>query len=426
MTLCPFEDADVAHLLPLLHTRAAFDLRVGARTLLAAQRAAFPEASGLALHTRPHLAAVTAEEHPGVPVRTLPGGGVLFVNARWRPRPGPALDAVRAAVGTRQARAFVQGETLVAFWTPGSPLDRVPLDRFQGDVLGRETAEGVPEEAVDGVDLVSRLWHVVDDVEGRVAEDVADLGGLGTRDGADVRDGARLVGAEAIHLAPGAVVRPGAVLSAEDGPVRLEAGAVVEEHALVRGPCWLGPGAVVKAGGRVDGSALGPQAKVGGEVHASVVVGLSNKAHDGYLGNSYLGRWCNLGAGTDTSNLRNDYGEVTLWDAVANDFLPTGRQFLGLVMADHAKCAIGTRFNTGAVVGVACNWYGARFPPRRLPAFSWGGDDGLETYRLDRALRVAEAVMARRNRPLTEAGRALLAAVFEATAAARARLVGGA
>ncbi|HLA62814.1 MAG TPA: hypothetical protein VK610_00185, partial [Rhodothermales bacterium] len=200
--------------------------------------------------------------------------------------------------------------------------------------------------------------------------------------------------------------------------------AIVEEHAIVRGPCWIGPGSTVKAGARVDGSSIGPRSKVAGEVHASTVLGMSNKAHDGYMGNSYVGRWCNLGAGTDTSNLRNDYGEVTLWDAVAGDFMPTGRQFVGLVMADHAKCAIGTRFNTGTVVGVACNLYGAAFPPRRVPSFSWGGDDGLTTYRLDKALHVAEAAMARRQTPLTEADRALLTSLFERTAPARAAVFG--
>ena len=419
MLLCPFEDADVAHLAPLALTRAACDLRVGARTLLEAQRAAFPDAGRLALVTRRVVAAVARQEHPEA--AAMPDGeGVLFVNARWRPRPGPALDAVRAAVGSSEARAFVQGDALLALWHP-----RPPAAWLAADVFGPETTGGVPQEAVEGAVLVARLWHLVDDVEARVAEDLLDLGGLGTRDGATVHDGAHLLGADAIHLAPGALVRPGAVLSAEDGPVRLEAGAVVEEHAVVRGPCWIGPGSTVKAAARVDGAAVGPRSKVAGEVHASVVLGLSNKAHDGYLGNSYLGRWCNLGAGTDTSNLRNDYGEVSLWDAVAGDALPTGRQFLGLVMADHAKCAIGARFNTGTVVGVGCNWYGAGFPPRRLPDFSWGGDDGLTTYRLDKALRVAEAVVARRQVPLTDADRALLAAVFEGAAAERAAAFGG-
>ena len=206
--------------------------------------------------------------------------------------------------------------------------------------------------------------------------------------------------------------------------MRLEAGAVVEEHALVRGPCWVGPGAVVRAGAQVDGSVVGPRSKVGGEVHASIVSGLSNKAHAGYLGNSYIGHWCNLGAGTDTSNLRNDYGEVTLWDPVAQDFLPTGRMFLGLIMADHAKCAIGTRFNTGSLVGVACNWFGTGFPPRRLPSFSWGGDEGLVEYRFEKAAAVARAVMERRGRSLTLSEERLLRHVFDASAGARAAVFG--
>jgi UDP-N-acetylglucosamine diphosphorylase/glucosamine-1-phosphate N-acetyltransferase len=207
--------------------------------------------------------------------------------------------------------------------------------------------------------------------------------------------------------------------------VRIETGAIVEEHALVRGPCWIGAGAVVRAGSQVDGSAVGPRSKVGGEVHASIVAGLSNKAHAGYLGNSYIGEWCNLGAGTDTSNLRNDYGEVTLWDPVAQDFMPTGRQFLGLRMADHSKCAIGTRFNTGTLVGVSCNWFGAGFPPRRLPSFSWGGDDELTEYRFDKAMVVARAVMERRSRPLTDADTRMLRHVFDSTAGARAAVFGG-
>jgi UDP-N-acetylglucosamine diphosphorylase/glucosamine-1-phosphate N-acetyltransferase len=305
---------------------------------------------------------------------------------------------------------------VIAYWDPSSDAAAT------GDAF--DVPAGVPREPVEDVTLVSRLWHLVAEAETLVAEDVQTLAGAGAHDGADVRDGALLIGAPDIHLAPGCVVRAGAIVTAEDGPVRIEAGAVVEEHALVHGPCWIGPGAVVRAGARVDGSAIGPQAKVAGEVHASVVVGLSNKAHEGYLGNSYLGRWCNLGAGTDTSNLRNDYGEISLWDPVAQDFLPTGRQFLGLIMADHAKCAIGTRFNTGTLVGVACNWFGAGFPPRRLPSFSWGGDAGLEPYRLAKALRVAEAAMARRGRTLTEANRLLLAGVFEATDGARSAVFG--
>ena len=151
--------------------------------------------------------------------------------------------------------------------------------------------------------------------------------------------------------------------------------------------------------------------KVGGEVHESIFHAYSNKAHDGYRGDSYIGRWCNLGAGTNTSNLKNDYGEVSVFDAVAGDFLPSGRQFAGLFMADHSKCSINTMFNTGTVVGVFCNLFGSGFPPRHIPSFSWGEPD--VTYQFDKALRVAETVMARRGIVLTETDRALLSNVFE-------------
>ena len=416
MTLCSFEDAAVAHLAPLAYTRAAFDLRVGARTLLESQIAAFPEATGLTLHTRRSVAGATAIEHPHARVRGAGGGPTLYVNARWRAGAGAALEAVRAGYGAGEARAFVQDSDLIALWDPAGAAS------MEGDAF--EIPAGVPIEPVEGAPLVARLWHLVDAVEERVGADVGAMSRAGGITGGDIRDGARVVGASDVHVAPGAIVRAGAIVTAEDGPVRIESGAVVEEHALVRGPCWIGPGAVVRAGARVDGSAIGPQAKVAGEVHASVVVGLSNKAHEGYLGNSYLGRWCNLGAGTDASNLRNDYGEITLWDPVAQDYMPTGRRFLGLIMADHAKCAIGTRFNSGTLVGVACNWFGAGFPPRRLPSFSWGGDGGLEPYRLEKALQVAQAAMERRGRTLQEAERSMLAEVFDATAGARAAVFG--
>ena len=401
MTLCPFDDAAVAHLAPLTLTRPAADLRVGARTLLAAAQAAFPS-DRLALRSRPAVAGMACVEHPGTPVNEAPDGPTLFVNGRWRAEPGPLVDAVRQATDGRAARAFVQGDTLVALWHPDPPATLALADGVP---------DGVPTERVDGAVLMDRLWSLTDDLGARVAADVEALGGLGVHDGADVQDGARLVAPDAIHLAPGAVVRAGAVVSAADGPVHVGAGAVVEENAVVRGPCYLGPKAVVKAAGRVDGSAIGWWSKVGGEVHESIVHSLSSKAHDGYLGNSYLGRWCNLGADTNTSNLKNDYGEVTMYDAVARRAVPTGRQFLGLVMGDHSKCAINTQFNTGTVVGVFCNLFQAGFPPRWVPHFSWGGADGLKPYRVDKALEVAEAVLARRGMDLSDAERALLTAI---------------
>ena len=404
MHLCLFEDKHVPHLFPLTLTRAAGDLRVGARTLIEAQRATFTEYDGLILWTRPDVADVAKQEHPDALVNALPenDGGTLFINQRWLVRDGDLLEAIHSTAQPGEpARAWMQGETLVAAWHPNPPRDALDNDI---------SALFDTSEQTDGAILITHLWDLIADVPERVVHDIERLGGLGKHHGA-VQTGALLVYPENIHIAEGATIRPGAVLNAEDGPIHIGPHATVEENAVVRGPFFLGEQSTIKAGACVGGSAIGPGCKVGGEVHESILHSYSNKAHDGYLGNSYIGRWCNLGAGTNTSNLKNDYGEVSVFDAVAGDFLPSGRQFAGLFMGDHSKCSINTMFNTGTAVGVFCNLFGSGFPPRHIPSFSWGAPD--VTYQLDKALRVAETVMARRGVALTDADRSLLSSIFE-------------
>ncbi|NNF57693.1 MAG: hypothetical protein HKN04_05575 [Rhodothermaceae bacterium] len=407
MPLVLFEDRHVRHLYPLALTRTAGDLVVGARTLIDVQRESFYANDGLVLWTRPEVAAVTAQEHPEVLVNELPAhsGGVLLVNQRWLLREGEVLDAVRAGASPGQpARAWRQGNAVVAAWLPEPPPD----------LFIRPVETLAPKgEAVDGVTLIRNLWDLIADLPARLAHDLDALGGFGIQDGS-VHASAIVPEPREVHIGEDAAIHPGVILNTEDGPIWIGAEAVIEEGAIVRGPAYIGPKAVVKAAARVDTSAIGYWSKVGGEVHASIVHSLSSKAHDGYLGSSYLGRWCNLGADTNTSNLKNDYGEVTVYDAVAEDFVASGEQFVGLFMGDHSKCSINTMFNTGTVVGVFCNLFGSGFPPRHIAGFSWGGADGLTPYRLDKALRVAEAVMARRERALTEADRALLTALFAA------------
>ena len=412
MTLCLFEDAAVAHLAPLALTRPACDLRVGARTL--AEGTAALLGGDLALRVRPAIAGVAAQIYPGAAVNAAPAGPTLFVNARWLARPGGLAAAlVRVARdGTDGARAFVTPDGVpVALWHPDPPAT------LFDNAGALAVPDAVPAEQVAAT-LVSRLWDVVADLPERIDCDVRAMGRLGTRDGATVQDGAHIVAPHDVFLGPGATVRAGAVIDASAGPVHLAAGVTVESNAVLRGPLFLGEKTVVKALARVDGSAAGPQCRLGGEVHESVLHSFASKGHDGYLGNSALGQWVNVGAATDTSNLKNDYGEVTLFDAVAQDFVASGRRFLGLVMADHAKCAIHTAFSTGTVVGVFANVFGAGVPPRHVPSFAWGGAEALVPYRIDKALRVAEAVVARRGRTLSDADRALLTSIAESPDAA--------
>lgn len=224
---------------------------------------------------------------------------------------------------------------------------------------------------------------------------------------------------ENIFVEEGAYIRA-AVLNAEDGPIYLGKNSVVQEGALIKGPFALCEGSHVNMGGKMRGeSTIGPYSKVGGEISNSVIFGYSNKAHDGFLGNSVLGEWCNLGADTNTSNLKNNYENVKIWSYAKGGFADTGLQFCGLMMGDHSKCGINTMFNTGTVVGVSANIFGDGFPRTFIPSFAWGGASGFSTFQLTKAFDTATKVMARRNLSLDETEMNILKHIFESTAVNR-------
>ena len=205
-----------------------------------------------------------------------------------------------------------------------------------------------------------------------------------------------------------------ASLNATDGPIYIANDTLVMEGATIQGPFALCEHSSVKMGAKIyPGTTIGPHCKVGGEVSNSVLMGFSNKGHDGYLGNSVLGYWCNLGADTNTSNLKNNYAEVRLWDYDSEKFAKTGTQFCGLMMGDHSKCGINTMFNTGSVVGVSANIFGAGYPRNFIPSFSWGGSSGMQTYNTKKAFEVAAIVMARRGLEFDAQQEAILDEVFE-------------
>lgn len=202
-------------------------------------------------------------------------------------------------------------------------------------------------------------------------------------------------------------------LNAAEGPIYIGKDAEVMEGALVRGSFALCDHSYLNMGAKIYGATtVGPHSKVGGEINNSIIFGYSNKGHEGFLGNSVLGEWCNIGADSNNSNLKNNYAEVKLWDYQAERFLPTGLQFCGLMMGDHTKCGINTMFNTGTVIGVSANVFGAGFPRNFVPSFSWGGNKMI-TYRINKVFEVAEQVMARRGIELTEQDKAILTHVFE-------------
>lgn len=431
MHLCLFEDARVPHLRPLVETRASFDLRLGIRSIVETTCDAFGvDAAHLMLHTRPGVAGVTKREHPGVKVLTTGTAAesarvredVLFVNGRLI----ATEEVVRVLKGGIRDRdrgcAFTAGSAVVAAWMPGVDC---PVEAFEMDDLTPFFSD-LPEEDLSDAVLVRNVWDLLGQIGDAIRRDFRDLlpynilEDVYDRTDAIVHPSVVATAPENIFIAPGATIRPGAILDGSSGPIYLDHDATVFEQAVVKGPVYLGRRSQIKVHADVANTAIGTWCKVGGEVHDSVLHSLSNKGHQGFLGHSYLGRWCNLGADTNTSNLKNDYGEVTAYDPAASDFVATGRQFAGLFMGDHSKCSINTMFNTGTVVGTGCNIFGGGFPPRYVPPFSWGGAGrGFTTYRIDKALEVADAVMGRRETHLDEAEADLLRDLHKKTASER-------
>lgn len=203
-------------------------------------------------------------------------------------------------------------------------------------------------------------------------------------------------------------------INTKTGKIYIGKNAEVMEGCNLRGPIALCEGSKFNLGAKIYGATtVGPHSKVGGEVSNIIIFGYSNKGHDGFVGNSVIGEWCNLGADTNSSNLKNNYGNVKLWNYRTKDFQDTGLQFAGLIMGDHSKTAINTQLNTGTVIGVASNIFKEGFPPNLIENFSWGGFKGDEKFKLDKAYEVAEKVMARRKMPLTDVDKGILKHIFD-------------
>ena len=233
------------------------------------------------------------------------------------------------------------------------------------------------------------------------------------RKSAEISNTNHIFGKENIFIEESAKVEC-SILNATNGFIYIGNEAEIMEGSIIKGSLSLCNNSTIKLGAKIYGpTTIGPHSKVGGEVNNSVISGYSNKGHDGFLGNSVLGEWCNIGADTNNSNLKNNYTNVRLWNYQAEKFTNTGLQFCGLIMGDHSKCGINTMFNTGTVVGVSSNIFGTGFPRNFIPSFSWGGASGFTEYKLNKAIETAEIVMKRRNIKLNDRDREIFKEIFE-------------
>lgn len=216
-----------------------------------------------------------------------------------------------------------------------------------------------------------------------------------------------------IFIEQGAIVEH-ATLNTQTGPIYIGKDAKIMEGCLIRGGLALCEGAILNMGTKIYGATtIGPHCKVGGEINNCVFFAYSNKSHEGFLGNSVLVEWCNLGAGTNVSNLKNNYSEIDVWSYATHQTVPTGLQFCGLLMGDHSKSAVNTKFNTGTVVGVFCNVFGYGFPPRHIPSFSWGGIQENKIFDFEKACKAAQVMMSRRGQSFDSLDREILRYIFD-------------
>ena len=317
----------------------------------------------------------------------------LWINGAVCPD-GPLMKRISQL---RQGEGLIQGNKVVAL---RSPEDELP-----------EVISGKMTPYADPITVMDQLWKIYQLNGEQIRADFKLI--TSNRKSAGINDPhTRLYGPENIFVEDG-VYTKAAILNAESGPIYLGKNSIVQEGALIRGPFTLGEGSHLNMGAKMRGNvSIGPFSKVGGEVSNTVIFGHSNKAHDGFLGSAVLGEWCNLGADTNSSNLKNNYENVKLWNYGKKGFLSTGLQFCGLMMGDHSKCGINTMFNTGTTVGVSANIFGDGFPRNFIPSFAWGGAAGFTTFQFGKAVEAATRAMGRRSVSLGEVDRTILEEVF--------------
>ncbi|MEQ8317221.1 MAG: putative sugar nucleotidyl transferase [Phycisphaerales bacterium] len=360
MKLILFDDGR-GELAPLTDLRPAFDVRTGAWTAMQRWADAGMQPSGVIVPDA--MEALARESHPRLKVNESAPEEAVIVNGRW-PLAARELEAIAAL---EPGQALIQGDTLLAARIADAGADW--LDPESYDTKERDA------------EVLERCWHVRTHRDACIAYDLA---AMAPAKGVVVREGAR--------------VAESAVLDASDGAIVIDEHARVGHHAVIIGPAYVGPGSTVIEHATIrPNTAIGPMCKVGGEITGVIFQGYANKAHEGFLGDSYVGSWCNLGAGTTNSNLLNTYGPVVM------DRQRTGETFMGCVLGDHVKTAIGTRIMTGAIVGTGTMWAASKPIIGRVGPMRWVTDAGEKAYRAEKFLEVARAAMARRDREPSEA-----------------------
>ncbi|GBD90289.1 UDP-3-O-[3-hydroxymyristoyl] glucosamine N-acyltransferase [bacterium BMS3Abin04] len=413
--ICIFEDSGFKNFQPLTYTRPIYDLRCGIFTLKE-KILNYLKSSNVILLTREYLADDQKTKNPGQNVNKFPAelDNCIFINGRLLVDNNLA-DKI---IALRTNQMLVSNNEIAA-----ANLDKAQLNKISNDFKEIEnlvSSDGLSKIEIDAT-LVHYAWELVNNNGDEIRKDFNFL----VHDKAEklngkIYNGTTFVNESKIFIGENSKIKPGVILDAEEGPIYIGKDVTIFPNVVIEGPCYIGDGSKIKVGAKIyENTSIGPVCKVGGEVEESIIHSYSNKQHDGFLGHAYLGSWVNLGADTNNSDLKNNYGNVKVF--INDEQVDTGSKFVGLTMGDHSKCGINTMFNTGTVVGVSCNIYGGNFPPKYIPSFSWGGSEGFTTYKLDKSMAVAKKVMARRDVQFNESDENIFKTVFKLTQAERAK-----
>ena len=389
----------------MAYVRPVYDLFCGMVTIQEKLIRNFPQAS-LTLHTRSVLEKVVRDRYPDCLVNEFPPGlkEIVFINGRTLLN----SETVLHKLGKNQS--FTINDKVVAARLSGAELATV-IETVQNGITIDLDETAIEKQEIDGV-LVEYIWDLIQANSDQIRSDFA----FATQGrGSSVNDNGTVIHNQNVFIDKTAKIMPQVVVDGSNGPVFIDRDVVIQPHVYIQGPVYIGPSVLIKAGARIySGSSIAEGCKIGGEVNNSIILPWSNKAHGGYLGSSYVGSWVNIGAGTNNSNLKNNYSVVKV--TVNGEVIDTGLQFMGLIMGDHSKCGINTAFNTGTNVGINCNLYGSAMHDKHISSFTWGSAvDGYTTYNLDKALAVNKTVMSRRQQNLSKFDEELLRNVFQLT-----------
>lgn len=407
MQICIFEDEKYSNFYPLTYTRPVYELVCGINTL---REKIIRASSGVnvSLHCRKYLEETLKHQYPDVDINIINDNSCLFVNGRV------LASGYLAELVTDDSEdcVYKSGDEIAAVKLSKENLTKINLNFT--DTLSFESFPELPTKKVD-VKLYNYLWEMITDNGPEIVNDIEQLRKEGFFTAhLDDFQGVYFVNPDEIIIRQNTTIKPGVVIDAANGAVYIDEDVFIYPNAVIEGPVYIGKNSKIKIGAAIyENVSIGSNCKIGGEVEDAVILSYSNKQHAGFIGHSYLGSWVNLGADTNCSDLKNNYSTVKV--KLNGETIDTGTQFLGVIIGDHSKSAINTMFNTGTIVGISSNIFGAGFPERYIPSFSWGGADGLTTYELNKSIQTAKIVFGRRNKEFTTVDEKLLETVFNLT-----------